>query len=195
MKQLSLFAGAPPGPPGFVYVEDLLARAEEEALLPALARLEYEAFLLHGVAARRRVAYFGHGYGPDRRDLRPGAPLPPFLLPLRERCAALAGEDPARLEMASVIQYPPGAGIGWHRDAPPFETVAGVSLLAPCRFKLRPRGDAAPRRPLELALAPRSGYVLAGAARWRWEHAIPPVETLRYSVTFRTLRARRAAAR
>jgi len=32
--------------------------------------------------------------------------------------------------------------------------------------------------------------VLTGAAREVWEHSIPPVEALRYSVTFRTLRAR-----
>jgi alkylated DNA repair dioxygenase AlkB len=41
------------------------------------------------------------------------------------------------------------------------------------------------RRTLELA--PRSAYVLRGPARLEWEHSIPPVESWRYSVTFRTL--------
>lgn len=40
----------------------------------------------------------------------------------------------------------------------------------------------------ELELARRSGYVLTGAARSSWQHSIPPVPQLRYSLTFRTLR-------
>ncbi|RVP94107.1 alpha-ketoglutarate-dependent dioxygenase AlkB, partial [Sinorhizobium meliloti] len=34
-----------------------------------------------------------------------------------------------------------------------------------------------------------SAYLLSGAARSEWEHSIPPVERLRYSVTFRELRS------
>ena len=37
-------------------------------------------------------------------------------------------------------------------------------------------------------LEPRSAYVLGGAARSGWEHSIPPTKSLRYSVTFRTLK-------
>ena len=32
---------------------------------------------------------------------------------------------------------------------------------------------------------PRSAYLLRGPVRRNWEHSIPPVEHLRYSVTFR----------
>jgi alkylated DNA repair dioxygenase AlkB len=35
---------------------------------------------------------------------------------------------------------------------------------------------------------PRSAYLLRGASRTVWEHSIPPVDALRYSVTFRDLR-------
>jgi hypothetical protein len=38
-------------------------------------------------------------------------------------------------------------------------------------------------------ILPRSGYVLSGAARYAWQHSIPPTKALRYSITFRTLRA------
>jgi hypothetical protein len=31
--------------------------------------------------------------------------------------------------------------------------------------------------------------VLDGAARWQWQHSIPPGREERYSITFRTLRA------
>jgi alkylated DNA repair dioxygenase AlkB len=40
---------------------------------------------------------------------------------------------------------------------------------------------------IALDLAPRSAYLMDGDARWRWQHAVPPVPALRYSVTFRTM--------
>jgi alkylated DNA repair dioxygenase AlkB len=54
------------------------------------------------------------------------------------------------------------------------------------RFQRRAAGGE--RRVHEEALPRRSGYVLAGAARWVWQHSIPPVKELRYSVTYRQLR-------
>jgi alkylated DNA repair dioxygenase AlkB len=44
------------------------------------------------------------------------------------------------------------------------------------------------RKILSIELAPRSIYVLSGAARSQWQHSIPAVERLRYSITFRTVR-------
>ena len=86
-----------------------------------------------------------------------------------------------------VQRYPPGSTIGWHRDAPAFGTVVGVSLGGSSRLRFqRGKGDA--RRVWEVELEPRSGYVLGGAARSSWEHSIPPTKELRYSITFRTLR-------
>ena len=66
--------------------------------------------------------------------------------------------------------------------------VAGVSLLAPCRMRFQ-RGKGTNRQTYALPLEPRSAYVLGGPARSTWQHSIPPVKSLRYSVTFRTLRA------
>jgi len=43
-------------------------------------------------------------------------------------------------------------------------------------------------------LEPRSAYVMGGAARAAWQHSIPAVDALRYSITFRTLRAGRRRA-
>jgi alkylated DNA repair dioxygenase AlkB len=98
--------------------------------------------------------------------------------------------------MALINEYRPGAPIGWHRDAPQYDITAGVSLVSSCRMRLRPYvspEDAAKlgeRRHTthELALPPRSAYVISGAARSRYEHSIPAVTELRYSITFRTLR-------
>ena len=89
---------------------------------------------------------------------------------------------------ALVTRYPPGSVIGWHRDAPAFgPTVAGLSLGSSCLLRFQ-RGRADNRRVYEVELAPRSAYVLAGAARASWQHSIPAVPELRYSITFRQLR-------
>jgi alkylated DNA repair dioxygenase AlkB len=38
---------------------------------------------------------------------------------------------------------------------------------------------------------PRSIYLLRGPARWEWQHSVSATRSLRYSITFRTRRARR----
>ena len=129
----------------------------------------------------------------------PGRHCPTFLVPVRARFAEWAGIDAELFVEALVTEYPPGATIGWHRDAPMFgDVVAGLSLGAACRMKFRPyispsavRDAERPRRTThEIELAPRSGYVMAGAARRQFEHSIPAVTSPRYSITFRTLRSR-----
>ncbi|AYV49683.1 hypothetical protein CFHF_19990 [Caulobacter flavus] len=119
--------------------------------------------------------------------LEPAAPIPDVLLPLRAKVAALAGRDPEAFRQALAIEYAPGAGIGWHRDRPQCEIVAGVSLGSSCPFRFRRRRDEGFER-ATLRPAPRSAYLLTGPSRETWEHSIPPVEVLRYSVTFRTFR-------
>jgi alkylated DNA repair protein (DNA oxidative demethylase) len=107
---------------------------------------------------------------------------------LRGQAAAFAEVDQEQLVEVLVTEYRLGAGIGWHRDAPSFgPVVVGVSLLGGCRLRLRHAEDEQ-RETFFLALQPRSAYALSGPARYQWQHSIPPVETLRYSVTFRTLR-------
>jgi alkylated DNA repair dioxygenase AlkB len=105
--------------------------------------------------------------------------------------------DPAAFGMALINEYRPGSPIGWHRDAPQYDVVTGVSLLSACRMKLRPyvrpsdlaKGPATRRAAThEILLEPRSVYLIAGEARSAFEHHIPPVPDLRYSVTFRTRR-------
>lgn len=147
---------------------------------------------MRGQVARRRVAHFGWRYGYATWAIAPGPPLPPFLEPLRVGAAALAGAAPGALAEVLVTEYPPGAAIGWHRDAPAFGDVVGVSLLAPCRLRFR-RGTGRAAATWEIVLEPRSAYLLSGGARWAWQHSIPAVKAPRYSVTLRTLRPARSA--
>src|SRR5262245_61140547 len=174
-------------PSGFVYQPEFVSDAEERELVTALRALEFSDVKMRGAVARRRTAHFGWLYGYETWRIEPGPPIPDFLLPLREAVGALAGVAPETLVEALLTEYQPGAGIGWHRDAPMFGIVAGVSLLGACRFRFE-RGRSEARETRAVTLAPRSAYLLTGEAREAWRHSIPPMKALRYSVTFRTLR-------
>jgi alkylated DNA repair dioxygenase AlkB len=183
----------PDVPPGFEYRDNFLSASEEAVLLSAIAGVTFTDFEMRGVVARRRVAFFGQSY-----DGRTSGPLPAFLLPLRSRLAAWAGVDETAFAMALINEYPPGAPIGWHRDAPQYGIVAGVSLLSACRMKFRPyrrpsstTGATSSRRSAthEVVLERGSAYLMARDARQSYEHHIPPVTAQRYSLTFRTLRS------
>ena len=179
----------PEEPAGLRYQPDFLTDAEQEALADAFQHLVFSEVRMRGQTAHRTVLHFGYRYDYEGWDLVPAEPLPPALVSLRDRAAALVGLEPAELAETLVTRYPPGAGIGWHRDAPLFgPEVVGVSLLSACRLRFQ-RRVAGRRLVHELRLAPRSAYVLSGAARWTWQHSIPAVLDLRYSVTFRSVRA------
>jgi len=179
--QAELF-GSHTGPAGFVYQADYLSVPEEGALLEEIARLQFEEARYKDYTARRRIVNFG----PDRAK-------PDFLQPLIGRIAAWLGVDAAELKQVLINEYRTGTPLGWHRDSPEYNLVAGVSLGAPCRMRFRPFPPR-PRGPtkspvLSLELAPRSAYQLCGDVRWRWQHSVPPTKALRYSITFRTLAA------
>ena len=184
---------APPTPiaedvEGLDYVEDFVSAAEERELLDVLGAMEFHAVTMRGQTARRTVRHFGLDYDYESGRLVPTDPLPPALVPLRDRCAALMERDPGDLAQILVSRYPEGAGIGWHRDAPMFGSrIAGVSLLGPCRMRFQ-RTVKGERETAAIELAPRSAYVLSGRARWSWQHSIPATKALRLSITFRTLR-------
>ena len=195
MSQAELFSSPSEMPDGFVYRPHFVSAAEEDQLVAAIQQLAFEEIRMHGVVAKRRTVQFGHRYGFDNFKLTGAPPVPEWLLPLRERVGPFAGCAPERLEEVLVTEYPTGAQIGWHRDAPPFDIVAGVSLLGECTMKFRRWpvvSDTSAKekrgKMLSRVLAPRSAYILQGAARTAWQHHIPVTKTLRYSITFRTLR-------
>ncbi len=189
MKHQSDLFGAvdPTLPEGLVYRPDFLGPEEEIALIEHLADLPFAPFQFHGFEGNRRTVSFGMEYRFDGSGLRETEPFPDWLLPVRDRAAALADVEPEDFVHALVIEYAPGAGIGWHRDRPVFGDVVGVSLgsEAPLRFRLKE--DSKWRR-FTLPAEPRSAYLLRGPARTDWEHSIAPVSSLRYSITLRTLR-------
>jgi DNA oxidative demethylase len=175
-------------PEGFVLTPNFLTEAEEAELLAFLPTLSFGQVRMHGVVAKRRVAQFGRHYSFDSFRLTPAPPPPPQLDTIRGRAAQLAGIRTEEFAEALVTEYQPGSAIGWHRDAPPFGIVAGISIGGQCRMRFQ-RGSGVERMTAAVTLPSRSIYLLTGSARSDWQHTIPAVRELRYSITFRTLKS------
>jgi alkylated DNA repair dioxygenase AlkB len=183
--QSSLFAGTLPE--GFRYQPDLLTEAQEQGLVREIERLDLAPFEFQGFLGKRRVTSFGWRYDFNGGGLQKIEAIPDFICAVRTAAAAFAGLAEASLEQVLITEYAPGATIGWHKDRSVFGDVVGISLLAECRFRFRRKARAGWER-RSLVLEPRSAYLLRGPSRTEWEHSIPAVESLRYSITFRTLR-------
>ena len=174
-------------PKGFVFQSDFLSLQEERDLIAFIQTLNFKKFQFYGVTAKRRVIHFGLHYAFTSRALSPAPALPAVFQPIREKAATFTGIDPADFSETLVTEYQPGAGIDWHRDAPPFGVIVGISLGAGCRMRFR-KGSGAQRQTTAATLPPRSIYLLTGEARTLWQHSIAPITEIRYSITFRTLK-------
>jgi alkylated DNA repair dioxygenase AlkB len=180
---------------GLRYEESIISEAEELALRSRLEALDLSPFRFHGFIGNRRTQSFGWRYDFEDASFTRSEPIPGWLQPLRERAAAFAGLRADELAHVLLARYDPGAGIGWHRDRDVFDQVVGISLGSPATLRFRRRTPSGFKR-ANLAVAPRSAYLLSGEARHEWEHRITPGEALRFSITFRTLsdKGRRVAA-
>jgi alkylated DNA repair dioxygenase AlkB len=183
-EQSNLFAVELTLPAGFDYRENVISPGQELALVNRFEALPFKPFEFHGYLGKRRVVSFGWRYDFAGATLRDSDAIPPFLLPLREQAAAFAGISADSLQQILVTEYDPGAGIGWHRDKAMFHDVIAVSFLSPCVLRFRRKQGAGWER-ASRDVQPRSAYLLRGPSRREWEHSVPPVDRLRYSVTFR----------
>jgi alkylated DNA repair dioxygenase AlkB len=180
---------------GLDYRKTFITLTEHDRLVEKLAAEDLTPFRFHGWLGNRKTKTYGWRYDFDDASFAPAEAIPNWLIPLREKAAVLASVDADAFAHVLLARYDPGAGIGWHRDRPQFEKVVGISLGTPATMRFRMRTDDGFRR-AKLDLEPRSAYLLSGASRWDWEHSITPGETLRFSITFRTLseKGRRIAA-
>jgi alkylated DNA repair dioxygenase AlkB len=173
-------------PRGFRYQEQIISEEVEASLAAELGQLALRPFEFHGYRGDRRVVNFGLKYDFSRRSVQRAEDMPSFLDDLLNRAASFAGCEKDAFRQVGVNEYRAGAGIGWHKDKPEFGIIVGVSLLAPSTMRFRRRHNKEWIR-ISHTLKPRSIYILSGEARKDWEHSIPPLDALRYSITFRTL--------
>ena len=176
-------------PRGFLYRDEIITEAEHAALAESLRQLDLKPFEFHGHLGNRRVASFGLKYDYSRRSVEPANQMPAFLDNLLIRVAEFAGTDPDAFRQVGVSEYRAGAGIGWHKDRQDFGIIVGVSLVASATMRFR-RASGTGWIRISHTVQPRSIYILDGEARTQWEHSIPPLNDLRYSITFRTLSKR-----
>jgi alkylated DNA repair dioxygenase AlkB len=191
VRQADLFREAQPGHPvGLRYEPDFITPAEEQELLAGIRTLPLHEAQYKQYTAKRRIASFGAKYDFSSNVLESAPGLVPFLQGLRTKVADWLELEPDRFAQALVAEYRPGTALGWHRDVPQFGVIVGVSLAGACRMRFRPYPVRQNKREgvFALELEPRSAYVLHGDARWGWQHSIPVTQTLRYSITFRTMR-------
>jgi alkylated DNA repair dioxygenase AlkB len=178
-------------PDGLLFEFEIMTPEEEKLYLNVIKTLPFESYRMHGVDARRRVALYGIHYSAGPAAMMRASDFPPSLKPLRARAAELAGVPPSVLSESLVTEHGLGAGIGWHRDSPPFGIVAGISLGGGCRLRFK-REKEDERKTWNIELPSRSLYVMTGQAREEWQHSIPPVKEPRWSITFQSLRSRRS---
>jgi alkylated DNA repair dioxygenase AlkB len=185
----TLFPIEPILPAGFSYHENFLAIEEEQRLCKEILKMNLHTFLFQGFEAKRKVASFGYDWSFEKRTLSKGKDIPSIFDPLINKVAAYLQIDRDQFAELLVTEYPIGSVINWHRDAPPFDIIAGISLLSDCTFKLRPHDRSKQSRGsvVSLPVRRRSLYIIQGSARSEWEHSIAPVKELRYSITLRTL--------
>ena len=180
---------------GLRYQDEIIGKAEERRLLDRLGGLELAPFRFHGWLGNRKTQSFGWRYDFEDASFTPSEPIPDWLECLRERAASFARLQSSDFVHVLLARYDPGAGIGWHRDRDVFEKVVGISLNTPATLRFRHRTANGFKR-ANFEVEPRSAYLLSGGARHDWEHSISPGQSLRFSITFRTLsdKGRRIAA-
>jgi alkylated DNA repair dioxygenase AlkB len=175
---------------GFTYTDRFLSPDEHKSLLDYMRTFTLHTFLFQGYEAKRKVVSFGYDYNFENRKLKNGLPIPDGFKPLIEKVAAYISIPSNDFAELLITEYPVGSVINWHRDAPPFDIIAGISLGTDCIFKLRPheKDKQTRKNVISFSVTPGSLYVLQGEAREDWQHSIAPVKQKRFSITLRTLR-------
>jgi len=172
---------------GFCYYTNFISAEEGILLLKQMPTLDWQEIKMFNQTAKRRVIHLGLNYTYANRSVTPTTPPPAFLHPFIIRSATILKVEPQEIAEILITEYPVGAGIGWHRDAPVFDKILGVSLGSDCMIKFRIKRDEE-YEIIKVGLSPNSAYLLSGVARSQWQHSIPPVKIKRYSITFRTLK-------
>ncbi len=185
--QLALFS-PDAGPQGLRYQPSFISADDERGLIAHIRGLPLAPFQFGAFEGKRRVASFGWRYDYNIQKLQPAEAIPPWIVPVISEVERYGELRNGAVQQVLCTEYEVGAGIGWHRDKPHFDKVFGLSLASACKLRFRRRSSTAWER-FTLDAQPRSLYLMSDKSRRIWEHSIPPVETPRYSITFRSMTA------
>ena len=174
-------------PQGLIYRPRFISSEEEWQLLAHCDTLPLKQSRLRGYVAKRRYLHFGWEYNHRSDKFIPGPPLPSFFDRYVRRIAKWLDIPRARIAEALLLEYPPGATIGWHVDRERFEHIVGISFGGWCTMRWRKNIKVERDRILKIDLEPRSAYVMQKDIRWKWQHSVARTKAQRYSITFRTL--------
>lgn len=179
-----------PQPHGLFYIPNFITAEQHDEILAQIENLPFSAYVMGAYEAKRTVVqYGGQEYRVSYGGNQSIDELPRFIEPIREKAASLLRLEAQALEQILVARYE-NAGIGWHRDAPQFgPTVIGLSIGGQNTMRFR-RLQPDIEELFRIDLAPRSLYVMSGAARSDWQHSMPPSKELRFSITFRTINSK-----
>src|SRR5690606_5213306 len=117
------------------YFSDFISEDEEQFLLRSMSDIQWKKVEMHGVVAKREVAHYGLNYTFSSRNVSETDPAPEFLKPFILKVAKKLNVSESEIAEILISHYPPGAPIGWHRDAPMFKDVMGISLANDCVMK------------------------------------------------------------
>jgi len=177
-------------PEGFAYYPEFVTAEEEDFLLNEIQRIDLHPLIFQGYEAKRKVASFGFDWNFQTRQLSIGKSIPSTFGFLLEKVGKKLSRSADEFAELLITEYPVGSVINWHRDAPPFDVIVGVSLLSDCVFRFRPYDKTKRNRRsvISVPLSRRSLYIMQGPCRTDWEHSIPAMHQIRYSITLRTLK-------
>jgi DNA oxidative demethylase len=150
-------------PPGLHYYSDFLSSSQEKDLIAHLNGLPWEKVSLFGQVAKRRVVHFGLHYEYNKRTVQPTIPAPAFLKDVITRGAELVHHSLDAIAEILITEYTQHAGINWHRDAPIFKEIIGISLGTTSMIYFRKRSDK--KEQVKVKLEPGSVYVLKYSSR------------------------------
>jgi alkylated DNA repair dioxygenase AlkB len=186
----TLFNILPELPEGFHYFPEFISEEEERHLVNLIPKYPLKNLIFQGYEAKRKVLSLGYDYHFDTRKLTEGLPIPDEFTPILNKVAKHLNIPADDIKEILLTEYGVGHVINWHRDAHLFEKIAGISLLSDCNFKLRPydKSKQTKANTKSFVAERRSLYLMENEAKQHWEHSIAPVKSLRYSITFRTLK-------
>jgi len=180
-----MFESPTSGPEGLRYISDFISSEVERDLIAGIRTLPLQPFQFGQFEGKRRVASFGYRYDYSQRRLEQAEPVPSWLTGIIAEIESFGGPA-TEIRQVLCTEYDVGVGIGWHRDKPHFDRIFGLSLGSTCKFRFR-RSNGPSWERFAFDAEPRSLYMMSGPARQIWEHSIPAVEAMRYSITFRTM--------